>query len=246
MHEQLWFTELLNRAFGTPVNAIMQALPAPFHPVNPEAPITNPVAMQVLVVAFLLLLFLIIRSRLSVDKPGGIQHMAEMLHEMVADQCESIIGHHSSRYVPLLTGLFLFILFCNLIGLIPTFESPTVAGSVTLGCAVVAWLYYNAHGVREQGVVNYARHFIGPVWWLFPLMLPIEIVSHLARMMSLSIRLYANIFAGDQVTAVFFSMIPIGVPVIFLLLHVAVSFLQAYIFTLLSTIYISLAVAHEH
>ncbi len=244
--EQLWFTELLNRAFAKPVNAIMQALPAPLHPAHPEAPITNPVAMQVLVVAFLIVVFLIIRSRLSVDKPGGIQHIAEMLHEMVADQCESIIGHHSTRYIPLLTALFLFILIGNLIGVIPTFESPTVSGAVTLGCAVVSWVYYTSNGIREQGALNYAKHFIGPVWWLFFLMIPIEIVSDLARMMSLSIRLYANIFAGDQVTAVFFSMIPIGVPVIFLLLHVAVAFLQAYIFTLLSTIYISLAVAKEH
>jgi F-type H+-transporting ATPase subunit a len=90
------------------------------------------------------------------------------------------------------------------------------------------------------------KHFMGPVWWLAPLLLPIEIISHLARVMSLTIRLYANIFAGDTVTAVFFSLVPIGVPVIFLGLHVGVSFLQAYIFMLLTTIYLSGAVAQEH
>lgn len=246
MQEELWFTSVLNHAFAGPVNAFMQALPPAFHPKNPEAPITNFVAMEVLVVGILILFFLLIRARLSVEKPRGLQHIAESLNEFIADQGESIIGHHSSRFVPFLTALFLFILVGNLIGLIPGFESPTSAGAVTLGCAVVAFVFYNLHGLRENGAWGYFKQFIGPVWWLAWLMLPIEIVSHLARIMSLSIRLYANIFAGDMVTMVFFTMIPLGIPVIFLLLHVAVSVLQAYIFTLLTTIYISLAVAHEH
>jgi F-type H+-transporting ATPase subunit a len=110
---------------------------------------------------------------------------------------------------------------------------------------VVAFIYYNTQGLREHGL-SYFKQFIGPVWWLFPLMLPIEIVSHLARVMSLTIRLRANIFAGDMVTLTFFSLIPLLVPVIFLGLHVFVSFLQAYIFTLLTTIYLGLAVSHEH
>ncbi|HSM86068.1 MAG TPA: F0F1 ATP synthase subunit A [Candidatus Limnocylindrales bacterium] len=246
MQEELWFTALLNHAFAKPVNAVMQALPPAFHPAHAEAPFTNFVAMEILVAALLILIFLAVRARLSVDKPRGVQHVAEMFHEFIAGQGESIIGHHSGKFVPFLSALFLFILFGNLIGLIPSLESPTAAGPVTLGCAVVAFIFYNLHGLREQGVVGYLKHFIGPVWWLAPLMFPIEIVSHLARVMSLSIRLYANIFAGDMVTMVFFTMIPLGIPVIFLLLHVAVSFLQAYIFMLLTTIYISLAVAHEH
>jgi F-type H+-transporting ATPase subunit a len=110
---------------------------------------------------------------------------------------------------------------------------------------VVAFIYYNAQGIREHGL-KYFKHFIWPVWWLFQLMLPIENVSHLARVMSLTIRLRANIFAGDMVTLTFFTLIPILVPVIFLGLHVFVSFLQAYIFTLLTTIYLGLAVSHEH
>jgi F-type H+-transporting ATPase subunit a len=115
-----------------------------------------------------------------------------------------------------------------------------------MGLALVAFFYYNYHGVRAQGPLGYAKHFLGPVWWLSPLMLPIEIIGNLARVMSLTIRLYANMFAGDMVTLVFFSLIPIGVPVVFLLLHTGVSLLQAYIFTLLTTIYLSGAVAHEH
>ena len=90
------------------------------------------------------------------------------------------------------------------------------------------------------------KHFLGPMWWLAPLMLPLEIISHLARLMSLTIRLYANMFAGDMVTLVFFSLIPLGVPVIFLGLHIGVALLQAYIFVLLTTVYLAGAVATEH
>jgi F-type H+-transporting ATPase subunit a len=246
MQEELWFTALLNHAFARPVNALLQSLPANFHPANPEAPINNSVAMEVLVVGILILLFLLIRSRLSVDKPGGVQHLAEMFHEFITNQSEEIIGHHSEKFTPFLLSLFVFILISNLIGLIPGFESPTVNPAVPLGCAVVAFVYYNLHGVKAQGPVNFVKHFAGPVWWLAWLILPIEIISTLARVMSLTIRLYANIFAGDMVTAAFFTLIPIGIPVIFLMLHVGVSFLQAYIFTLLTTIYLQGVVAHEH
>ena len=246
MQEELWFTALLNHAFAKPVNALLQSLPPAFHPANPEAPISNPIAMEILVVAFLILLFLAIRATLKVDKPGGLQHLAEMFDEFITKQSEEIIGHHSARFTPFLLSLFIFILFSNLIGLIPGFESPTVNPAVPLGCAVVAFIYYNAQGIKEQGLWNFAKHFAGPVWWLAWLILPIELISTFARVMSLTIRLYANIFAGDMVTAAFFTLIPIGIPVIFLLLHVGVSFLQAYIFTLLTTIYLQGVVAHEH
>jgi F-type H+-transporting ATPase subunit a len=111
---------------------------------------------------------------------------------------------------------------------------------------VPTFLYYNFHGVREQGPIGYVKHFAGPVWWMAWLILPIEIVSHIARIMSLSVRLYANMFAGDLVTLVFFSLIPVGIPVIFLGLHIFVSIIQAFVFMLLTMIYLSLAVAHEH
>jgi F-type H+-transporting ATPase subunit a len=246
MEGQLWVTELLNRAFAKPVDAILQALPPAFHPANPEAPISNYVAMEILVVGVLILLFVVMRSRLSVDRPGGLQHLVEMVNDFITKQSEDIIGSHSEKFTPFLTALFLFILASNLIGLIPSFESPTGAIQITLGCAIVAFLFYNFYGVRTQGVWGYLKHFAGPVWWLAPLLFIIEIISHLARIMSLSVRLYANMFAGDAVTNAFFTLIPIGIPVIFLFLHLAVSFLQAYIFTLLTTIYLQGAVAHEH
>ena len=245
MH-QLWFTALLNKVLGGPVNSLLQALPPAFHPANSQEPISNPVAMEVLVVLIILVFFILVRSRLSVESPGRMQHAAEALREMITNQSAEIIGPHSEKFTPFLVSLFVFILISNLIGLIPTFGSPTADKTVTLGCAVVAFLYYNVHGVKTQGPLRYLKHFTGPVWWLSWLLFPIEIISHLARVMSLTIRLYANIFAGDTVTEVFFSLIPIGVPVIFLGLHVFVSGLQAYIFVLLTTIYLSGAVAQEH
>ncbi|HEY1255638.1 MAG TPA: F0F1 ATP synthase subunit A, partial [Terracidiphilus sp.] len=129
---------------------------------------------------------------------------------------------------------------------IPGIAAPTTSIMVTLGLAVPTFLYYNFYGIREQGLIGYIKHFCGPIWWMAPLLLPIEIVSHLARVMSLSVRLYANMFAGDLVTLVFFSLIPIGIPVIFLGLHLFVSLIQAFVFMLLTMIYLSLAVAHEH
>ena len=244
--EQLWITALLNRLFGGPVNTVLQALPPAFHPADPSAPISNAVAVEILVLAILLLMFLWVRSRLSVEKPGGSQHLAETLHEFITNQSEEIIGHHSEKFTPFLAALFLFILLMNLIGLIPTFESPTVSPAVPFGCALVAFAYYNLHGIKKQGPLKFLMHFAGPVWWMAWIIFPIEVISTLARVMSLTIRLYANIFAGDMVTAAFFTLIPIGIPVIFLFLHVGVSFLQAYIFTLLTTIYLSGVVAEEH
>jgi F-type H+-transporting ATPase subunit a len=243
MPEQLPFTALLNRLFAGPVTALLNALH--IHPQYPKAPITDFVAMQMIVFLILLAVFIIIRMRLSVDKPGALQHMLEATQGFVVNQSREVIGHHYEPYTPYLVTLLLFILFCNLLGLIPGLESPTAVPSVPLGCAIVTWFYYHYHGLRSHGPA-YVKHFMGPVWWLAILMLPIEIFSHLARILSLTIRLYANMFAGDLVTMVFFSLIPIGVPVLFMGLHIGVSLIQTYIFVLLATVYLAEATAHEH
>ena len=243
MPEQLLFTRLLNNAFAGPVTALLRALH--IEPQYPQAPITNAVAMEVLAVGFLLIVFVVLRSRLSVESPGGLQHMFEGVHGFIEGQSRDVIGHHSERFTPFLAALGLFILISNLFGVVPGLESPTASPVVPLGCALCAFAYYQAQGFRESGVA-YLKHFLGPMWWLAPLMLPLEIISHLARVMSLTIRLYANMFAGDMVTLVFFSLIPIGVPVIFLGLHIGVALLQAYIFVLLTTVYLAGAVATEH
>ncbi len=242
--EQLPFTALLNKIFGPIVLALLNALHV--QPDNAHAPIPNSVAMEILVFIILVLFFFYVRARLSVDKPGAFQHIIEGVHGFISDQSEEIIGHHSDHYTPFLVSLGLFILLCNLIGLVPGFESPTAVPPVPLGCAICAFAYYNFQGFRVQGTWRYLKHFAGPMPALAILMIPIEIISHMARMLSLTIRLFANMFAGDMVTLVFFSLVPIGVPVIFLGLHIGVSFLQAYIFVLLTTVYLQGAVATEH
>ena len=243
MPEQLWFTALLNRFFASPVTAFLRSLH--LEPKHPTHPIPDSFAMELLVFAFLLALFLMLRSRLSVDSPGGLQHSFEAIEGFVHSQAHEIIGHHSEPYIPFFAIIFIFILTCNMIGLIPGFESPTGVPAVPLGCAICAFVYYHVQGFKHAGI-GYLKHFLGPIPALAPLMLPIELISHTARLLSLTVRLWANIFAGDLITLVFFSMIPIGVPIIFMGLHMVVAVLQAYVFMLLSIIYVSGAVAEEH
>ncbi len=243
MPNQLFLTRFLNDHFAAPVIALLGAFHV--HPKYPQTPISNSFAMELLVFAILIVYFLIVRMTLSVEKPGGFQHMAEMTNEFVADQGEQIIGHGSERFVSYLTALFLFILLSNLMGLVPGLESPTADVVVPLGFALTTFLYYHYHGIRANGAA-YIKQFLGPVWWLYPLLFPIEIISHCARVLSLTVRLYANMFAGDLLTLAFFSLIPVGIPLIFLGLHLGVAVIQAYVFLLLAAIYLSLAVAHDH
>lgn len=244
MAEPLVLTRLLNDLFGGVVSSVAQAVGV--HPANPAAPINDAFTLQLLVVAGLIAFFAIVRASLSVEKPGSLQQVAEMIHEFVGDQADQIIGHGYGRFQAFVTCIFLFVLINNLLGLIPGVTAPTSSPLVPLGLAIPAFLYYNFHGVRVQGVVGYLKHFCGPVWWLIPLLFPIEIVSHLARIMSLTIRLYANMFAGEMVTITFLSLTYLVLPAVFMGLHVFVAFLQAFIFMLLTVIYVSGAVAHEH
>ena len=244
MPESLALTRLLNELFGGVVASVLQAVGV--HPANPAAPITDAFSLELLVVAGLIAFFVVVRINLSVEKPNPAQQIAEMIHERIGEQAEQVIGHGYQQFQGYVTCIFLFVLFNNLIGLIPGITAPTSALVVPLRLAIPTFLYYNFHGLRAQGPIGYAKHFAGPIWWMAWLIFPIEIVSHLARILSLTVRLYANMFAGDLVTLVFFSIFPLGIPVIFLGLHVFVSFIQAFVFMLLTMIYLSLAVAHEH
>jgi F-type H+-transporting ATPase subunit a len=243
MPEQLWFTHILNTLFAGIVTPFLRLLH--IHPKYANAPIANSLAMEILIFIFLLTVFLILRSRLSVDNPGGLQHSFEWLEGFIQDQSNEIIGHHSEPYTAFLSTLGLFILCCNVLGIIPGFESPTAVAIVPLGLAVSAFFYYQAQGFKHSGIA-YLKHFAGPFWWLGWLMLPIEIISHVARVLSLSVRLYANMYAGDMVTLVFISLVPVAMPIPFLGLHIFVSLLQTYIFVLLTTVYLQGAVAEEH
>jgi len=243
MHESLAITHLLNRLFAGPVDALLQLVGV--HPAHPAAPIDNAFALELLVVLGSIGFFILLRLTLSVEKPGTPQQIAEMVHEFIGEQAESIIGHGYERFQAFVTCVFMFVLICNLIGLIPGVKAPTQSPVVPLGMAVAVFLYYNFHGIRAQGPIGYLKHFAGPIWWIAWLLFPIEIISHVARMMSLTIRLWANMFAGDLVTLVAFSLIPVALPAVFLGLHLFVSVIQALVFTLLAMIYLGQAVAHE-
>jgi len=252
MPEQLWITKILNHAFAGPVDALLRALH--IEPQYSQAPITNAVAMEVIVFGFLLVLFILVRSRLSVENPGSLQHIFEGFNGFVEGQSHDVVGDHSERFTPFLVTLGLFVLVSNLLGLIPGLESPTGSPVVPLGCALCTFVYYQAHGFRHAGP-KYIAHFFGPPlegmnplmrFAMALLMFPIEIISHLARVLSLTVRLYGNMFAGDMVILVFLSLIPIAVPVIFVGLHIGVAFIQAYVFVLLATVYLAGAVAEGH
>lgn len=243
MPEQLWVTALLNKYFAGAANAILGVFH--LHSPHPQAPIPNYVAMQIVVFVFLVLVFALVRARLSVESPSNLQHVFESITEMISQQGHEVIGHGYERYTNYLVTLGIFILTCCLIGVIPGFETPTGIPSVPLGLALVTWLYYHFQGVRTNGF-GYVKHFMGPEPWLAFLLFPIEIFSHLARILSLTIRLYANMFASDLVILVFFSLVPLVLPLPFILLHIGVAFIQTYIFVLLATVYIGEAVAHEH
>ena len=178
------------------------------------------------------------RLTLSVENPNPAQQIAEMIHEFTGNQAESVIGHGYERFQAFVTCIVLFIVLNNLLGLIPGVTTPTSQPAVPLGLAVLTFLYYNFYGLRAHGPVGYMKQFAGPIWWMSPLLFPVEIISHLARMMSLTIRLYANMLASDLLTLICFSMIPLVAPVAFLGLHAFVALIQAYVFMLLSMIYL--------
>lgn len=242
MPESYALTRLLNHLFGGIVTSIMQMLG--IHPANPGAPFNNTFTIELIIVLGLIAFFVIVRLRLSPDKPGPAQHVAEMISEFTGSLGEQIIGHGAEKYQAYVTCIFLFVLINNLSGLLPGVEEPTMFPIVPLGLALPTFLYYNYQGFRSNGI-GYLKQFVGPIWWMSWLLIPIETISHFARIMSLTIRLYANMFASDMLTLGFFSLIPIGIPSIFLGLHVFVSVIQAFIFMLLSMIYLSLAVSHD-
>ena len=241
MEPELWITKLFNDRLAGLGNSFLGIVGA--HP-DPR-PWANFVVMQFVVVLLLMVVVALVRWRLSAGRPGNLQQAFELLYEFVNGQAEDQLGHNGIRYLGYFGTIFLFILTANLIGLFPCFESPTQNPSVTAGCALTTFIYYNLVGIQALGF-KYPLTFAGPVWWLAPLMLPIEIISHLARCLSLTVRLYANMFAGEQVTLVFLRLTFFLVPVVFMGLHVFVGVVQAYIFMLLTMVYVGGAVAHEH
>jgi F-type H+-transporting ATPase subunit a len=242
--EENWLTAIFNDHLAGLANATLGLVGIKAN--DPAHPWETWLVMEILVVALLMALVLLVRSNLSVDRPGKLQHIFESLMEFLETQASDVGIHHPRKYVNWFGTLFIFILAMNLIGIIPGFESPTGSYYVPVALAMCTWIYYHVMGVRELGPWKYLAHFGGAILWMAPVMFVIEIIGHVARLLSLTVRLYANMFAGEQVTNVFIKLTYVGLPVIFMGLHVFVAFLQAYIFTLLTMIYVSMGTSQEH
>jgi F-type H+-transporting ATPase subunit a len=209
-------------------------------------------ATAILVTLLLLLFAFRLRPKLA-DTERAIQpedgvtgrNFAEVFVEGISGLAEGVIGHHYKQYVPLLATFFIFILVSNLLGLVPGFIPPTSSFSTTLALGVISFIAYNVYGVKAHGP-GYFKHFLGPVMFIAPLMLFIELFSHAFRPISLGIRLFANLFADHEVVTIFTDLTKVGVPVMFYVLGAFVSVVQAFVFTMLSAIYIALSVSHDH
>lgn len=178
-------------------------------------------------------------SRLS------IKGIFELITEFILGMVDMVIGEHGRKYVPMFAAVFTFILFNNLIGVIPGMTPATEYMNTTLAMGLFMFVAYNFLGLKENGL-GYIKHFFGPIIWLAPLMFVIEILSHMVRPISLGLRL-ANVMKGDHtVVGIFLDLVPIALPIPFYILGIFVAFVQAFVFTLLSMVYIALATAHDH
>ncbi|MCP5051976.1 MAG: F0F1 ATP synthase subunit A [bacterium] len=207
--------------------------------------IPSHIVMALFVTVILILFFSWATKNLSIF-PGKLQNVLEMIYKFFRGLVDDMIGHEGRQFIPVLATLGIFIASANLFGLLPEMESPTANLNTTVGCAIFVFFYYHWHGVRKHGVVGYIKTFMGPEWWLVPLFFPIEIISHFARPLSLSMRLFGNIYGEDLVIIIIASLVPFVAPLPVMALAVFSSLLQAFIFVMLSTIYLSGAMSEEH
>jgi F-type H+-transporting ATPase subunit a len=269
-HHVSWLTHFVNQILGAPALALLTALH--IKPSYPDTPIPEHVVMALTVLVVGTVLALLLRARLSVERPGTSQQVAEWLFTNpfgigINDVLEENAGHDWKKYIPMVGTVALFILLANLFGAFPFLSAPTANVTVPLACAIITFVYFNWQGIKHHGAGGYAKQFAGPVWWLSPLMFPVEIISTAARLLSLTVRLWANIFASDLIYGLFLGLftglavwagtksatagIVLGVfpalaPILFIILHVFVSIVQTYVFAILPAVYIGLATADEH
>ena len=278
MAEQVtWLTQFVNHHFGHFALALLAALH--IQPGNPELSIPEHVVMAFAVVIIGTILALVLRPRLSVEKPGAMQQVAEMLltNPMsfgIKDLLEENVLHGASEFVPFVGTISVFVLLGNLMGAFPGsfLKAPTGDVTVPLACAVLTFIYFNWQGARRHGVGGYLLSFAGSPqdfagWLLAILLFPVEVVSTTARVLSLTVRLWANMFASDLIYGIFLGLLaggasfgwgkspvlgvvlavfPATIPVLFIGLHIFVSLIQAYVFTVLPAVYLGLATAEEH
>jgi len=234
--------ELLNKLLGKPLLWLYSIIG--IKAANTTEPIPPHIVFALIVVLLIFIFFKMVARKPSI-LPTPFQSFGEFIYTMFEGLLIDIVGEKGKKYIPMIGTTGLFIFFCNIAGLFPGFESPTSNLNVTAGAAVFVFLYYNYQGIKEHGILKYIRHFAGPYLWLAPLFFPIEIISHLSRPLSLSVRLFGNIMGEDMVILILASLIPYLVPLPMMALAIFTSFVQAMVFTMLSVIYIAGAVASE-
>jgi F-type H+-transporting ATPase subunit a len=242
LEHSLFIVELFNKIFGQPVVAFLHLLG--IEPKHPESPVPDYIVMCIFVAIFLIFVFGLASRRLSLV-PSRRQSVLEIIIQMFEGLLTDIIGEQGKRYLPMIGTIGLFIFSANMLGLVPGFMSPTSKLNVTAGCALAVFVYYHWQGIKAQGVLKYLKHFTGPIPALAPLMLPIEIISHFSRPVSLSLRLFGNIFAEELLIVVIASIVPFILPLPFMAMAIFTATVQAFVFVLLACIYIAGAVAHE-
>jgi F-type H+-transporting ATPase subunit a len=246
LHHSLWIVELANRLLGPLVAPLLGQTYVPGMTVIPDY-----LVMCGLIVLLVTVFSLAVRSSLSVENPGKLQIVLEEIVGFVVGMLKDNIGPQGVKYLPLVGTVFIFIFLGNMFGKVPGLMSPTASLNVTLGCAITVWVYYHLQGILVQGPVGYVAHFFTPPgvpMLLGPLVGVIELVSHTSRVLSLSLRLFGNVFGEELVVLILASLVPFLVPLPMMLLGVITGSLQAYIFALLTVIYLAGAVhvAHEH
>ncbi len=241
LEHSLFIVDLFNRAFGGPLAALLGLFGIEVH--DPAHLVPDHLVMVIIVAIALSLILWLSSRRLSLVPSRG-QSLLELIFQAFENLALDTIGPQGRKYLPVIGTVGLFIFGCNLVGLVPGFMSPTSKLNVTFGCALVVFIYYHWQGVRAQGL-NYFKHFMGPIPALAPLLIPIEIISHFSRPVSLSMRLFGNIFAEELLIVIMASIIPFLLPLPFMAVAIFTSLIQAFVFVLLSCIYIAGAVAHE-
>lgn len=222
-----WLDALLTEATGQSVHLPDQAV----------------VSFAIVIVSALV--FPLLSRRFSMYEPGVVQQMLEIGVRSVNTMLDAFIGKNGRRYFPVMGAFSFYILVANLVAFIPGMQPPTSDLNTTVSLALVSFVYYNAIGIKAQGAA-YFKQFLGDPIWLAPIMIPIEILSHLSRPLSLSVRLFGNIFGEHTLAGVFFMLLPLGLPVVFAPLGVFVAFMQTFVFVMLSMIYVAGALEHGH
>ena len=247
LHHELWITHAVNAVFGPIAAAILRAFGREV-PAGAQV-IPDYIAMLIVIAVALTAVSLVVRSRLSVENPGSLQVALEDFITAFQGLLADFVGPKGPNYLPLVASIFVVILLSNLSGLVPGLMAPTTNLNVTLGCAVTVWVYYHYQGFKEQGVVAYLKHFAVPPGSpvaMAPLMLLIELIAHGARVLSLSLRLFGNIFGEELVIVILATLVPFIVPLPMMFLGLLTATLQALIFAILTMVYLGGAVAVEH